>query len=163
MATFKGAEVGRYKIGEKVGEGGLAVVYKATDSNLDTEVAVKFLMLERLSIAASDVVRKRFKMEAQKMAQLSHANIVRVTDFGVHQGTPFLVMPYMAGGSLKEHLGKPIPWQETFTTLLPIAEALAYIHKKKMIHRDIKPANILITDSNQPMLSDFGIVKILES
>jgi len=163
VATFKGAEVGRYKIKEKIGDGGLAVVYKATDTHLDTEVAVKFLMLDRLSLTASGVVRKRFKMEAQKMAQLSHANIVRVMDFGVHQGTPFLVMPYMAGGSLYERLGKPIPWRDALMTLRPIAEALSYTHRKSMVHRDIKPSNILITDSDQPMLSDFGIVKIMES
>ncbi len=163
MTTFKGAEVGRYKIKVMIGDGGLAIVYKATDTHLDTEVAVKFLMLDRLSLTASDVVRKRFKMEAQKMAQLSHANIVRVTDFGVHQGTPFLVMPYMAGGSLHERMGKPTPWRDALMTLRPIAEALAYTHKKNMVHRDIKPSNILITDSGQPMLSDFGIVKIMES
>lgn len=163
METFKGAEVGRYKIGEKIGDGGLAVVYKATDTHLDTQVAIKFLMLDRLSLTASDIVRKRFKMEAQKMAQLSHANIVRVTDFGVHQGIPFLVMPYMAGGSLDERLGKPIPWRDTFMMMRPIVEALSYTHNKNMVHRDIKPSNILITESGQPMLSDFGIVKILES
>ena len=163
MATLKGAEVGRYKIREKIGDGGLAVVYKATDTHLDTEVAVKFLMLERLSLTASNIIRNRFKLEAQKMAQLSHPNIVRVTDFGVHQGTPFLVMPYMAGGSLYERMGKPIPWRESLMTLRPIMEALAYTHKKNMVHRDIKPSNILITESGQPMLSDFGIVKILES
>ena len=163
MADFKGAEIGRYKVNTKIGEGGIAVVYKATDTHLDTDVAIKFLELEKLSTNASATILKRFKIEAQKMAQLSHASIVRVTDFGEFEGTPYLVMPFMSGGSLKNKLGKPIPWREAFVLLRPIAEALAYTHKKNLVHRDIKPSNILINDSGQSMLSDFGIVKILES
>ena len=163
MADFKGAEIGRYKVSSKIGEGGIAVVYKATDTHLDTDVAIKFLELEKLSTNASTTILKRFKIEAQKMAQLSHASIVRVTDFGEFEGTPYLVMPFMSGGSLKNKIGKPIPWREALILLRPIAEALAYTHKKNLIHRDIKPSNILINDSGQSMLSDFGIVKILES
>lgn len=84
-------------------------------------------------------------------------------DYGEHQGSPYLVMEYMPGGTLKQKLGKSIPWQNAVKLLIPIAEALEYAHEQKIIHRDIKPSNILLMQKGQPMLTDFGIAKLLET
>ena len=97
------------------------------------------------------------------MARMTHPNIVKVMDYGEHEGAPYLVMEYLPGGTLKEKLGKPMPYQDAVKILLPIADALQYAHEQGLIHRDIKPSNILITQSGQPMLSDFGVAKVLES
>ena len=107
---------------------------------------------------------KRFEREAKSLAKLSHPNIVSIIDYGEHDGVPYLVMEYLPGGTLKDRLkGQPLPWQESFRLLLPIARALQFSHRQGIIHRDVKPSNILITLSGEPMLSDFGIAKILES
>ena len=97
------------------------------------------------------------------MAQLSHPNIAKVTDYGVHKGIPFLVMEYLPGGTLKKYLGKPMPYQQAARLLLPVADALAYAHSKGIIHRDVKPTNILLSETDQPMLSDFGVAKVIGS
>jgi serine/threonine-protein kinase len=97
------------------------------------------------------------------MARLLHPNIVQVMDYGEHEGSPYLIMPYLPGGTLKALTGTPMDYRRAASLLIPIADALAYAHNQGIIHRDIKPANILITASGTPMLSDFGIAKILES
>jgi serine/threonine protein kinase/Tol biopolymer transport system component len=107
---------------------------------------------------------KRFEREAKSLAKLSHPNIVSVIDYGEHEGVPYLVMEYLPGGSLKERVtDRPMPWQEALHLLLPVARALQFSHQQGIIHRDVKPSNILITLSGEPMLSDFGIAKILET
>jgi formylglycine-generating enzyme required for sulfatase activity len=108
-------------------------------------------------------VLKRFEREAKALAQLSHPNIVHVHDYGEYEGAPYLVMEYLPGGVLKSKLGTAMPWREAVRLLLPIAQALAYAHEHNIVHRDVKPSNILLTEKGQPMLSDFGIAKILES
>jgi len=162
MTIQSGTDIGRYHILEKLGEGGMAVVYKAYDTRLECEVALKFIRVDRLIPENRERTLKRFEIEAKKMAQLNHSNIVKVMDYGEYAGAPYLVMPFIEGGTLKQRLGKPIPYHEAASLLIPIADALEYAHKKGLIHRDIKPSNILITESGQPMLSDFGVAKILE-
>ncbi len=103
----------------------------------------------------------RFEREAKALAHLSHPNIVKVLDYGEENGSPYLVMEYVSGGTLKDRMGAPLPWQEAAKLLLPITHALQYAHSQNIIHRDVKPANILISDSGHPMLSDFGIAKML--
>jgi len=156
-------DIGRYYILEQLGEGGMAVVYKAYDTRLDCNMAVKFIRTESLTAKEAEKTLKRFEIEAQKMAQLSHTNIVKVTDYGKYKGIPYLVMPYLEGGTLKKRLGKPMPCKVAARILLPIAQALAHTHQEGIIHRDVKPSNILFTKSSQPMLSDFGIAKIFKS
>ena len=163
MRLSIGTEVGRYHILEQLGEGGMAVVYKAYDTHLESEVAIKFIRMEEFGSRHTDKVLKRFQIEAKNMAKLTHPNIVKVMDYGEHEGSPFLVMPYISGGTLKEKPGKPMPWQEAIQIILPIAKALQYAHRQGVIHRDVKPSNILITEAGDPMLSDFGIAKVLES
>ena len=106
---------------------------------------------------------KRFEREAKSLAKLSHPSIVKVYDYGEHDDSPYLVMEYLPGGTLKKFLGKPISWQDAVRLILPVARGIAYAHQRGVLHRDIKPANILITESGEPMLSDFGIAKLFEA
>jgi len=160
MTNLIGQSLGRYHILEKLGEGGMATVYKAYDTRLERNVAVKVILPQR---RFSEKFLKRFEREAKALAGLSHPNIVKVLDYGEHEGLPYLVMEYLPGGTLKQKLGQPLDWKEAARLLIPIARALEYAHQQKIIHRDVKPANILLTHSGEPMLSDFGIAKILES
>ncbi len=162
MPNLSGQYLGRYHLLEQLGEGGMAVVYRAYDTRLEREVAVKIIRQSAFSPEMLEGVLKRFEREAKSLARLSHPNIVKVHDFGEHAGSPFLVLEYLPGGTLKEKLGRPLPWPAALKLLLPIARGVAYAHQQGIIHRDIKPANILITASGEPMLSDFGIAKILE-
>lgn len=159
MASLVGQSLGRYQVLDQLGEGGMAVVYKAYDTHLDRPAAVKVILP---GFEHSEKFLKRFEREARALAKLSHPNIVGVIDYGQHNGLPYLVMEYLPGGTLKQKLGQPMPWQEAARLLAPIARALAYAHQEGILHRDIKPSNILITQSGEPMLSDFGLAKILE-
>jgi len=160
MSSLIGQFLGRYHILEQLGEGGMATVYKAYDTRLERDVAVKVILPQR---KFSETFLKRFEREAKALARLSHPNIVKVLDCGEQDGLPFLVMEYLPGGTLKQKLGKPLDWQGAACLLIPIAHALEYAHQQKIVHRDVKPANILLTQSGEPMLTDFGIAKILES
>jgi serine/threonine protein kinase len=164
MPELIGQSLDRYHILERLGEGGMAVVYKAYDTRLEREVAVKVIRTERLTIETIPRALKRFEREAKALAKLNHANIIPIIDSGEEDGMPYLVMGYIPGGTLKDRLKKkPISWHEAANFLAPIARALDYAHKQGIVHRDIKPSNILITAENQPMLTDFGIARILKS
>lgn len=163
MLNLVGKSLGRYQILERLGEGGMAIVYKAYDTRLEKDVAVKVIRTENLAPSILERSLKRFEREAKSLAKLTHANIVNILDYGEYEGKPYLVMPYLQGGTLKQKLqGKPIQYQEAAKLLIPIAKALAYAHQQGMVHRDVKPANILITHSGDPMLTDFGIAKIID-
>ena len=163
MTNFIGQSLGRYHILEQLGEGGMATVYKAYDTRLERDVAVKVIRTELFGQAIIERMLIRFEREAKSIAKLSHPNIVKVLDYGEHEGKPFLVMEYLPSGTLKQKIGKPVPWRDALRFLIPIARALQVAHVQGIIHRDIKPSNILITLSGEPMLSDFGIAKIIES
>jgi len=162
MPNLTGQSIGRYHILEQLGEGGMATVYKAYDTRLERDVAVKVLRTEQFIPAQLDMVLQRFEREAKSLAKLKHSNIVNILDFGEHEGKPYLVMEYLPGGTLKQKLGHAVPWQTAFHTLLPVARGLAYAHQHNLIHRDVKPANILIDENEEPILTDFGIAKLLE-
>lgn len=163
MLNLVGQSLGRYHIIEQLGEGGMAIVYKAYDMRMENDVAVKVIRTENLAPSILERALKRFEREAKSLAKLTHANIVKVLDYGEHDGKPYLVMPYLPGGTLKQKLlGKPMEYVEAAQLLKPIAKALAYAHQQGVIHRDIKPANILITQSGDPMLTDFGVAKIID-
>ena len=164
MTDITGQTFDRYHILASLGEGGMAAVYKAYDTRLERDVAVKIIRTDMFIPAALPQVLKRFEREAKSLAKLSHPNIVSIIDYGDQAGVPYLVMEYLPGGTLKDRLqGQPLPWQDSIHLLLPIAHALQFSHQQGIIHRDVKPSNILITLSGEPMLSDFGIAKILEN
>ena len=158
MTNLVGQCLGRYRIVDLLGEGGMAKVYKAYDDRLERYVAIKVILS---TFFGSEELFARFEREAKALAQLSHPNIVNIHDYGEQGGMPYLVMEYVSGGTLQQKMGKAMHYREAAQLLEPIARALAYAHKHKFIHRDIKPANILMTEFGQPMLSDFGIAKKL--
>ncbi len=159
-----GKSLSRYHILEQLGEGGMAIVYKAFDTRLEREVAVKVIRMERLAPEIAEKTFKRFDREAKALAKLNHPNIMRIIDYGEHEGYPYLVMEYLSGGTLKRRTesAQPMPWEQAVDILIPVAEALNYAHEKNIIHRDVKPSNILLNDTGLPMLTDFGIAKIME-
>jgi len=160
MSGLTGQTLGRYQILEVLGEGGMATVYKAYDTRLEREVAIKVIRREAFPPDEMDTLLKRFEREAKSLGRLSHPNIVGVIDYGDFEGSPFLVMVYLSGGTLKDRLGKPMPWRDAVQLILPIAHALDYVHEHNIINRDVKPSNILMTEKGQPMLTDFGLVKL---
>ena len=162
MRNLSGTNTGRYLLGNQLDVGGMAVVYKAKDLTLGVDAAVKFIRMDDLPTDQIQRTINRFRVEARKMAALSHSNIVPVTDFGELEGIPYLVMPLLTGGSLKKFIGAQMDWRTAVSLLAPVADALAYTHSKDIIHRDVKPANILLSESGNPMLTDFGIAKIVD-
>ena len=148
-----GQSLGRYHILEQLGEGGMATVYKAYDTRLETDVAVKVIRVEKFTPEVLARALKRFEREAKALARLTHPNIVKVMDYGEFEGRPYLVMPYLPGGNLKQQLKERgrLNWQEAARTLIPVARALEYAHSQGIIHRDVKPSNILITQSGEYM------------
>jgi len=159
-----GASIGRYHILSQLGQGGMATVYKAFDTRLECEVALKEIRIEQLAPAVLERALKRFEREAKAVARLNHPNIVKVFDYGEINGSPFMVMPLINGGTLKSFLKQNgmIPWKQAIEIIVPIAEALEYSHSMGIIHRDVKPSNILLTDKYQPMLADFGVAKVMD-
>jgi eukaryotic-like serine/threonine-protein kinase len=162
MPDLSGQDIGQYHIVERLGEGGMATVYKAYDTRLDCEVAIKFIRRDAVPAEMHQHMFLRFEREAKEMAKLSYPNIVHVRNYGEFEGSPYLVMEYIRGGTLKSKTGKAMPYAEAARTLAPIARSLEYAHARGLVHRDVKPANILLSEDGIPMLSDFGIAKILE-
>lgn len=162
MPNLTGQSIGRYHILEQLGEGGMATVYKAYDTRLERNVAVKVLRTEMFSPVLLKGVLQRFEREAKSLAKLSHPNIVNILDYGEHEDMPYLVMEYLPGGTLKQKLGRAIPWQEAIRLILPVANGLSFAHQNGIIHRDVKPSNILLQATKSAVLTDFGIAKLLE-
>jgi serine/threonine protein kinase len=163
MSDLTGSLIGHYQIISQLGEGGMATVYRARDMRLEREVAIKVIRTDTFAPAILKQVLARFEREAKSLAKLSHPNIVGVIDYGEENGQPYLVMEYLPGGTLKDRIRPGMTWQQAVRLLLPIAEALRSAHADGIIHRDIKPTNILLTHSGEPMLTDFGIAKVIES
>jgi eukaryotic-like serine/threonine-protein kinase len=153
---------GRYKILEKLGEGGMTIVYKAFDTRLYRDVSVKFIRTEHIPSHILGKSLNRFKAEARSLARLHHPNIATVIDYGGQDGSPYLIMPYMSGGTLKQKIKKPMPWREAVNILISVGKALHFIHQNGIIHRDLKPSNILFTEDKEPILTDFGISMLLD-
>lgn len=160
MRNLIGELIGRYKIIEQIGKGGMAVVYKASDTVLGRNVAIKMILPDQQQ---TEKYLKRFSREAKILAQLSHPSIVRILDFGNFEEVPYLIMEYVGGGSLSLEKNRDLSPSEILSMIAKIAHALNFSHQKKIIHRDIKPSNILFNESGQPLLTDFGIAKLTES
>ena len=158
MADLSGQMIGKYRIVALLGEGGMATVYQATDTETGQNIALKMITTVRNTTPR---FLKRFARETKALKRFNHPNIIRILDSGTHEGQPYLVMPYIPGGTLKQYLGKQSTPQEAAALLAPVARALQAVHDKDIIHRDVKPGNILIDTAGIPLLSDFGIAKIL--
>ena len=155
---------GRYQIEDRLGHGGMATVYKATDPNLKRVVAIKMI---HPHLATDAEFLRRFKEEATAVAQLRHPNIVQVYDYNADGQNNYIVFEYVAGETLQDRMtrlhksGRQLSIDKAVSVATQMAEALAYAHNRGMIHRDIKPANIMIDVHDQSILTDFGIVKIM--
>lgn len=151
---------GRYQLNARVGMGGMAVVYDAEDLLLGRRVAVK---LPQPVLASDPAFRARFVNEARAAAALAHPNVVAVYDVGEEAGTPFLVMEFVEGESLRERLQREgrLPPAEIVRIAAAVADALAAAHERGLVHRDVKPANILLTPDGRVRLADFGIALAL--
>jgi serine/threonine protein kinase len=153
-----GSTILHYKIIEKLGEGGMGIVYKAEDTKLRREVAIKFLPHY---ISGNEEEKKRFEIEAQAAASLNHPNITTIHAIEESNEDVFIVMEYIDGKELKEKIKSgPIPNREAIKIALQIAEGLEAAHRKGIVHRDIKSSNIMITNDGKVKVMDFGLAKI---
>ncbi len=161
MSFATGENVGSYRIVEKLGQGGMATVYKAYHPSLDRYVALKVLhpaFLEDPNFLA------RFQREARIVARLDHPHIVPIYDFAEHQGQPYLVMRFIEGETLKARLQRGrLDAEETLRVLEAVGSALTYAHRQGILHRDIKPSNIILTPGGQIYLTDFGLARMAEA
>jgi len=155
-----GETLGRYRVIEKIGSGGMGEVYRAHDDQLDRDVALKVLPAGAL---ADDAARKLFRKEAQTLAKLNHQSIATIHEFGSQDGVDFLVMELILGKSLKGVLKDgPVPENQVQRLGLQLTEGLAAAHEQGVIHRDLKPANIMITSAGRLKILDFGLAKLVE-
>jgi eukaryotic-like serine/threonine-protein kinase len=161
MALQAGETLGRYQVEGLVGQGGMAVVYRAVDSVLGRTVAVKVI---RPAYTEDPHFLERFLQEARVVASLDHPNVLPIFDFGEEKGRPYLVLPYLPGGSLADRMGgqpQPLPLVAAWT--IQLAGALDTAHARGVLHRDVKPGNVLVTKDGRLMLGDFGIARLAEA
>jgi serine/threonine protein kinase/Tfp pilus assembly protein PilF len=154
-----GQTLGHYRILEKVAAGGMGVVYRARDEQLDRDVAVKVLPSGTLG---DDTARRHFRKEAMALARLNHPNIETVYEFGTQEGMDFLVMEFIPGKTLADRLKQgTLPEKEVVALGMQIVAALQEAHERSIVHRDLKPANIAITEKGRAKILDFGLAKLL--
>ncbi len=156
-----GKKIAQYKIIEKLGEGGMGVVYKAEDTKFDRTVALKFLPHQ---LTTSGTERARFLQEAKAASALNHPNVCVIHDIKEHENEQFIVMEYVDGRNLREIVGaedfQPLPLNEVIKYALQISEALKEAHANGIVHRDIKSENIMVNSKNQVKVMDFGLAKL---
>jgi len=152
----------RYELIEKIGSGGMAIVYKAKCHLLKRHVAVKIL---RPELVEDESFVARFKRESLAAASLSHPNIVNIYDVGEENGVYYIVMEYVNGKTLKEYIREKerLEWEEAVRIAAQICSALKHAHKNGIVHRDIKPQNILISEDGTVKVADFGIARAVSS
>ena len=159
MELTVGQRLGRYRIDDKIGEGGMGSVYRATDTELHREVAIKVLPAE---VTADPERRQRFRQEALLAAAFNHPNIATVHDVGEQDGVTFIVMELVRGESLRDLVEKePLALERAVEIACGIAAGLARAHREGVLHRDLKPDNVVLTDEGIPKILDFGLSKLL--
>ncbi len=155
-----GSQINQYKILEKIGSGGQGTVYKALDTKLNRTAVIKVLPPE---LTAKTSKFKRFEREAQLCSQRDHPNICTIYDFHSSDGVFYIAMQYVAGKNVRQLVaGRPLELRSAVSIAIQVADALAYAHSKNIIHRDIKAGNIMVTDSGQAKILDFGLAKLVE-
>jgi len=161
VLVMLGQTISHYQVLEKLGEGGMGVVYKAKDTHLGRLVAIKFLPPERV---ASPERKRRFIQEARAASALNHPNIVTIHDIAFEEGRDFIVMEYVAGQTLDRLIGrKGLKLSETLKYSVQVADALAVAHAAGIVHRDLKPANVMVTEKGLVKVLDFGLAKLTEA
>jgi eukaryotic-like serine/threonine-protein kinase len=153
-----GKTISHYRILEKLGEGGMGIVYKAEDTKLKRVVALKFLPSELTRDAEA---KARFIREAQAAAALNHPNICTIFEVGEHEGQSFIAMELVEGQSLKERIDRgPLPIDDAVSLAVQVGEGLGEAHEREIVHRDIKPGNIVLTAKGQAKILDFGLARL---
>ena len=156
-------KIGRYQILERVGKGGMGVLYRGIDPVLDREVAIKLMLMDFSE--DTEQMRPRFYREAQAAAKLQHSNIVTIFEFAEDHNTPYIVMEFLRGSSLAQRMTSPLPLtlDDKLNIVAQLSSALHYAHGQGVVHRDIKPANIFIMPDGTVKLLDFGVAKLTSS
>jgi tRNA A-37 threonylcarbamoyl transferase component Bud32 len=158
--SLAGKTIGRYRLLERIGVGGMATVYKGLPAGAKDASQVVAIKVMRRELLADPEAARRFERETAVTAQLNHPNIVRVTDSGQQDGLSFLALEWMQGGTLRKLMNhEAIAFSDIWDVLSPLCSAIAYAHSQGVIHRDLKPENIMVTESGVLKVTDFGLAR----
>lgn len=157
LVDLTGFNINNFHIGEKIGSGGIGVVYKATDMKLGRTIAIKFLSFQYFK---DERMRELLQREAKSAAALNHPNLVAIYEIGIYKGQNYIVMEYVDGKSLRELIIRDVlPWRESLEYAIQISAGLAHAHQNGIIHRDLKPENIIVKADGTVKILDFGLAK----